>query len=41
MKFAIAMLLLKIRKDTAEKKLAEYKDNVARVIRGYAERSQK
>ncbi len=40
-KVAIAMLLLKIRKDTAEKKLAEYKDNVARLIHEHADRSQK
>ena len=40
-KVAIAMLLLKIRKDTAEKKLAEYKDNIARLIHEYADRSQK
>ena len=40
-KVAIAMLLLKIRKNTAEKKLAEYKDNIARLIHEYADRSQK
>lgn len=40
-KVAIAMLLLKIKKDTAEKKLAEYKDNVARLIHEHADRSQK
>ncbi len=40
-KVAIAMLLLKIRKDTAEKKLAEYKDNIARLIHEHADRSQK
>lgn len=40
-KVAIAMLLLKIKKDTAEKKLAEYKDNVARLIHEHTDRNQK